>query len=216
MLYELLHIILIFLSFPYQLNFFAFSVWKKLNHGSNEKVESVRCSDCGVFFFWGGAREDEYLPAEREIVALTHLVFEVKRGTAAFQAPPLQEGDAVAQHLGFVQVVGGHDDGAVWRKHRTISGIPFNACWIWVCVWMNEVWFWLLLDLSLRNPPPPPDSQDTGMSASGNYDIFFLVTFPNRVGFHVSPTRVGARVHAITHSEFNNQSLVIGTAYRTK
>lgn len=64
-------------------------------------------------FFWWGACEDEYLPAEREIVALTHLVFEVKRGAAAFQAPPLQEGDAVAQHLGLIQVVGGHDDGAV-------------------------------------------------------------------------------------------------------
>lgn len=59
-----------------------------------------------------------------------------------------------------------------------------HACWIWVCVWMNEVWFWLLLDLSLRNPP---DSQDAGTSASSNYDIiFFFVTFPNRVGFHVS------------------------------
>lgn len=54
-----------------------------------------------------------YLPAERQIVALTQLVFKVQRRAAAFQAPPLQEGDAVAQHFGFVQVMGGHDDGAI-------------------------------------------------------------------------------------------------------
>lgn len=57
--------------------------------------------------------EDKYLPGEGEVVALTQLVFQVERGAATLQPSLLQEGDAVAQHFGFVQVMGGHDNGAV-------------------------------------------------------------------------------------------------------
>lgn len=54
-----------------------------------------------------------YLLGEGEVVALAQLVFEVEGRAAALQTPPFQEGDAVTEDLGLVQVVGGHDDGAV-------------------------------------------------------------------------------------------------------
>lgn len=57
--------------------------------------------------------EDKYRPGEGEVVALTQLVFQVERGAATLQPSPLQEGDAVTQYFGFVQVMGGHDNGAV-------------------------------------------------------------------------------------------------------
>ena len=59
-----------------------------------------------------------YLPSEGELVALAQPVLQLEGGAAALQPPALQEGDAVAQHLGLVQVVGGHDDGASWGRER--------------------------------------------------------------------------------------------------
>lgn len=55
----------------------------------------------------------QYLLRQSEFVALTQLVFQVQGGSAAFQSSSLQEGDAVAQYFSLIQVVGGHDDGAI-------------------------------------------------------------------------------------------------------
>lgn len=65
------------------------------------------------------ACEDEYLLSEGEFVALTQPVFQVEGGSAAFQSSSLQEGNAVAKYFSLIQVVGGHDDGAIWEDtHR--------------------------------------------------------------------------------------------------
>lgn len=53
-----------------------------------------------------------YLLGEGEFVTLTQFVFQVEGWATAFQTSSLQEGDAVTQHLGLIQVVCGHDDGA--------------------------------------------------------------------------------------------------------
>lgn len=70
--------------------------------------------------YWGVAAQHQhegdpmYLLSEGEFVALTQLVFEVEGWAAAFQTSSLQEGDAITQHLSLIQVVGGHDDRAIW------------------------------------------------------------------------------------------------------
>lgn len=66
-----------------------------------------------------------YLLSEGEFVTLTQLVFQVEGWSTAFQTSTLQEGNAVAQHLGLIQVVRGHDDGATWEDaHETIKTLP--------------------------------------------------------------------------------------------
>lgn len=97
------------------------------------------------------------------------------------------------------------------------AGFHSIQCVLDLGVRLNELGLILtIVRFVAQKSPPIPRTQERLQVATMISFFFFFVTFPNRVGFHVSPTRVGARVHAITHSEFNNQSLVIGTAYRTK
>lgn len=63
-----------------------------------------------------------YLLSEGEFVTLTQLVFQVEGWSTAFQTSTLQEGNTVAQHLSLIQVVCGHDDGAIWEDaYETIK-----------------------------------------------------------------------------------------------
>lgn len=57
--------------------------------------------------------EDQYLLGEGKFVALTQLVLQVEGGSTTFQSSSFQEGDAVAEYFSLIQVVGGHDDGAI-------------------------------------------------------------------------------------------------------
>lgn len=67
------------------------------------------------WFCQGYNRKHEvYLFRKDEVVAFSQLVFQVEWRTAAFQAPALQEGDAIAENLGLIQVMGGKNDGAFW------------------------------------------------------------------------------------------------------
>lgn len=55
----------------------------------------------------------QYLFGESELVSSSQLVLQVVRRSAAFQTSALQEGDAIAQDLGFIQVMCGQDNGTI-------------------------------------------------------------------------------------------------------
>lgn len=165
-------------------------------------MESVRCSDWGVFFLRGCLWR--WIPScWAWDCSLDPSCLWGEAGNRSISGPP-----SPGRRRGRSALRLRPGGGWTWwwcglTETQNDQRDSIHACWILVCVWMNEVWFWLLLDLSLSNPP---DSQDAGTSASSNYIII------------LKPSRLScvARVHAITHLEFNNQSLVIGTAYRTK
>ena len=56
--------------------------------------------------------DGEYVPVDGEYVAAAESVLEEEGGAAALERALVDDGDAVAEHVGLLQVVGGQQDGA--------------------------------------------------------------------------------------------------------
>lgn len=66
-----------------------------------------------------------YAANQSEIETHAKAVFEEKRGAAAVQLPLGDDGDAVAQQVGLVHVMGGQKDGAAWTNATVTAGTCF-------------------------------------------------------------------------------------------